>query len=166
MSEAQALYMAVDEVAEMFGHACLPCQKLLYKDLTRFALERKQPTSEEVSEMILACCQECYIKMAQSLGSRVQHAEMDKKKAKAASTLEEEFASLCQTNQMPTNEVRGHNNAANAVHVKRLFARRARELGHSYPVIAKFLGLHYTTIMHLVKVDGTVEKSELSCKRR
>jgi hypothetical protein len=42
------------------------------------------------------------------------------------------------------------------VAARRDAARRLRGRGYSYPVIARYLGIHYTTALHLVRTEGRI----------
>jgi len=133
------LYLSVDEVAEMIGKMCLSCQKEMYNLLTKKVSKiRAQVVPQGLREL--------------------KFEELEKELSFGidgnGGFLEKELTAICEREGVSTTAIRTPNNSARLVHIRRMFSKRARELGYSYPQIGRFLERHHTTILHLVKSKG------------
>jgi hypothetical protein len=115
-------------------------------------------TVDEVAEILGCACSTCQKKLYLALGRKATEAKFVAVPPRGPFiALEDELDAVCAAEGV-SREVVDQGNQEKAVHVRRLFSRRARELGYSYPQIGRFLGRHHTTIMHLVLTDGYSEK--------
>lgn len=116
---------------------------------------------DEVAELVGNACLECRKLLYLLLTDRVKGPAPKPEEGfdtRSSPTLHSVLEDECEREGLPFELARMPNNGAKVVHVRRAFARRARDLGYSYPQIGRFLGCHHTTVINLVRQDGIMEK--------
>jgi chromosomal replication initiation ATPase DnaA len=111
----------------------------------------------DVAEMLGQCCLACQKKMYQELTRYLD--DQARNKTAPFKILEDELVILSKKFRTDLDAVKAGNRSPNVVHVRRLLARKAKELGFSYPQIGMFLGVHHTTVLNLVKKNGCYERN-------